>query len=116
MGKILLLTPFLIELFGDWWLIKHGRKDIPSWARVIMMAVAVIALSGSFTEYLKASIIALLPYCFFDPALNLLRGLNILYQGKTKAYDRFLAKFDVGAVFLARIALFYALIIIYCFL
>ena len=111
--QVILTLPFLIELFGDWWLIKHGRKDIPSWARAVMMAVAVIVLSGSLTEYLKSSIIALLPYCFFDPTLNLLRGLNILYEGKTKAYDRFLARFDSEVIFILRFALFFVLIEIY---
>ena len=111
--QAILTLPFLIELFGDWWLIKHGRKDIPSWARAIMMAIAVIALSGSLTEYLKSSIIALLPYCFFDPTLNLLRCLMLLYEGKTKQYDKLLAQFDSAAILVGRVVLFVILIAIY---
>ena len=115
--QVILTLPFLIELFGDWWLIKHGRKDIPTWFRAVMTAVfiAVAGMVGhaSIIGYLKSSIIALLPYCFFDPALNLLRGLMLLYEGKTKKYDKILAKFDSGAILVGRVVLFVILIAIY---
>ena len=110
--KIILILPFLIELFGDAWLIKRGRKDISSLVRALMIIVIAFGYND-WHGYTKALIIALMPYCFFDPALNLLRKKGLCYNGKTKAYDKFLSEFPCWFLFIARVTALGVLFIIY---
>lgn len=106
----LLVLPFLIELFGDDYLIKKEKKDISIWVRIFMILVICLPIPGN---PLKPLIIATLPYVFFDPAINLLRGKKLLYSGKTKKYDLFLGMFNPWLVLLARVVCFIVLLVIY---
>lgn len=115
----LLFLPFIIELFGDAYLIKKGKKDISALWRAIgttlfcIMALLLSPNESFIIRFIKNAIIALLPYCFFDPALNILRKKGLCYNGKTKAYDRFLSEFPCWFILIARFTAYGALIIIY---
>lgn len=101
----LIPLPFLIELFGDWILIGKGRKDIPLWARAVMIvAVSLESLALSTTAFNNHDIaLACAPFCFFDNVLAWLRGKRGLdYEGKTKAWDKFLARFNPRFLVIVR--------------
>ncbi len=106
----ILSLPFIIELFGDYYLISKGKKDIPSWFRVIMVLFVGLVVPGNLLNNL---IISTIPYAFFDPLLNVLRGKPVLYSGKTKMYDLFLAKFNPWLVLVGRVVSVVVLLVIY---
>lgn len=112
-GIAILLSPFIIELFGDYWLIKKGKRDISIWWRTIMVVVFSALCLGVPGDYLKNVIVALMPYTFFDPCLNLLRGKKLTYSGKTKEYDLFLSMFPPWVVLVGRLVFVVVLLVIY---
>jgi hypothetical protein len=113
----ILLLPFIIELFGDYWLIKKGKRDLSAISRVVLISIACWVVSygfpGSPIIPIKYLIIAVLPYSVFDPCLNLLRGKKLLYSGKTKGYDLFLAMFPPWVVLVGRLVFVVVLLVIY---
>jgi hypothetical protein len=113
----ILLLPFIIELFGDYWLIKKGKRDLSAISRVVLISIVCWAVSygfpGSTIIPIKYLIIAVLPYSVFDPCLNLLRGKKLLYSGKTKEYDLFLSMFPPWVVLVGRLVFVVVLLVIY---
>lgn len=90
----LIPLPFLIELIGDWYLIKKGKKDIPLWVRIAMIAIVshTIRFEGGDLQVIilvKHALLATAPFAFFDNILAWMRGKRGLdYQGQSKWYDR----------------------------
>ena len=97
------LTPFLIELFGDWMLIKNGNKDIHWGWRVIMIAASGIKIieHGFMQIDLHQIALSVSLFCFFDPALNVLRfGFKRWsYRGETKWWDKTLNRLNLNPLF-----------------
>lgn len=91
------LIPFVVELIADWWLIRKGRKDLPLWLRIFMIAgvgVESVSLSSVALDVPDMAL-AVAPFAFFDNLLAWMRGKRGLdYEGKTKAWDKFLARFN----------------------
>ncbi len=116
---IAMQIPILVELYFDWKLITEGRKDIPWWGRCLIIgAFAIILCDGcrdreDIQDLYKNIIAGVLPYSFFDPALNILRGKPIGYVGKTKMYDKFLREFNWRFVLFARLTFCLLLIVLY---
>jgi len=104
----MIFLPFLIELFGDWWLIRKGKKDIPLWVRVVLVAlVSLVSVGSLITFSLSKILLASAPFALFDPALSWLRGKRGLdYVGQTKWWDKFVGKFNPRFVLWVRIILF----------
>lgn len=104
----LIPLPFLIELIGDWYLIKKGKKDIPLWVRIAMIAIVshTIRFEGGELQVIilvKHALLATAPFAFFDNLLAWMRGKRGLdYEGKTKAWDKFLARFNPHFLLLIR--------------
>lgn len=89
--------PFIVELIGDWWLIRKGKKDLPLWLRIFMIAgVGIESVSMSSVALdVPDMAIAVAPFAFFDNILSWMRGKRGLdYEGKTKGWDKFLARFN----------------------
>lgn len=110
--EVLAPLPFLIELVGDHLLIKANRKDIPATVRAVLL-VALWHFAG-FGVFL----LALAFFCFFDPALNLLRGKKWYYQSTTngKPWDRLLAPLNHWAVLAGRVLLFVGIVVTYYYI
>lgn len=83
MGIIMIsLIPFIIELPLDHLLIKRKKKDLSWKTRTVLIAISCLAcwwLEGAEVNISGLRVIgssvclALAPFCFFDPLLNLLR-------------------------------------------
>ena len=89
------IIPFLIEVVGDAYLIKEGKKDLPLSLRILMVAAVGVQQIGLDAVLISVPDMALAtaPFCFFDNILAWLRGKRGLdYQGQTKWYDRVLMK------------------------
>lgn len=111
---ILTQVPFLFELYADRWLIHKGKKDVPSWVRAVLIVLFsfdyriedwIIYCSFHSDENMRWVALSIAPFMFFDYALNKLRGKRWDYSGKTKAYDRELAKYNPVALLVGRIIL-----------
>ena len=113
------LLPFFIELIWDYLLIKSGKPDVISLKhRAAMIAgsvlvYAILQTDMTFIKLDKALIVAVLPYCFFDPLLNILRGKNWGAPASSKGWDRWLSKYDAEKVMYARILVAVGLIVLY---
>lgn len=104
--------PFLFELVGDYLLIRAGRKDIPfAWRVVLLVALWLVAGLG-------VCLLATALFCFFDPALNKLRGKKWYYQSTTngKLWDRLLASLNHWFVLTGRVAVFVAFVVTYYYI
>lgn len=100
---VLLLTPFLLELFTDWQLIKAGRKDLPLWLRVVLIGVCSTETFWVLTIPVSNLCLACAPFFFFDNLLAWLRkkrGFD--YQGQTKNYDKWISRFNPYALMVLR--------------
>ena len=85
----LLQLPFLTILLGDYFLIKAGKKDIQWYWQCAIGAAFVLILTDHRDEILPATAVAIMPFCFFDLALNGLRRKPWHYQGENqKPWDR----------------------------
>lgn len=107
---LILILPLIVELFGDYYLISKGKKDIPSWFRVVMILFVGLVVPGNLIKHI---ILSTIPFAFFDPLLNILRGKPILYSGKTKMYDLFLAKFNPWLVLVGRVVFVVVLLVLH---
>lgn len=110
---LLLPIPFFFELYADWRLIESGKKDISITVRLLLVIAVSIQLIDwpQITLNFGYAILATVPFCFFDPALNKLRGLRWDYTGKTKNYDLSLAKINPVALLIGRFVLAAGLIV-----
>lgn len=110
--EVLAPLPFLIELIGDYLLIKADQKDIHFlWRVVLLVALWLVADLG-------VCLLATALFCFFDPALNLLRGKKWYYQSTTngKLWDRVLAPLNHWAVLAGRVLLFVGIVVTYYYI
>jgi hypothetical protein len=109
-GSMIFLTqlPFLIELFGDWQLIKNGKPDIHWGTRLIMILLVSIDYTqlswGQIVVIPSQFVACLILYPFFDNFLNKLMGWDWRYLGNTKGWDMRLKKLHPQAVDALRIA------------
>lgn len=116
--KLLALLPFLVELIWDYILIaRHHKADIIRLHhRVFMIIGASLLLMYFEPRLVKTITLACIPYCFFDPALNLLRGKRWDYNGSTKEWDIYIGKYNPRWILFGRSIVAYSLIIIYLYL
>jgi|SRR5690606_374928 hypothetical protein len=99
------IIPFLIEVVGDAYLIKEGKKDLPLSLRILMVAAVGVQQIGLDAVLISVPDMALAtaPFCFFDNILAWLRGKRGLdYEGKTKGWDKILAKFNPHFLMVVR--------------
>jgi hypothetical protein len=94
------LIPFSIELLYDWKLIERGKPDLHwSWRMPMFLATAIDYSASTWSQIqfsTGALILCLLPYFFFDIALNKLRGKSWDYLSTTngKYWDRNLVRLN----------------------
>jgi hypothetical protein len=91
MIRIILFIPFIIEAFGDAYLITHGKKDISWKVRILMIIVVVLVFVWTGGRLREGVFLSLAPFAFFDPILNVIRFRSLKkwsYIGKTKFWDR----------------------------
>ena len=109
----MLTLPFIIELIADWWLIRNGKKDLPLWLRIFMIAgvgIESVTLSSVALD-VPGMALAVAPFAFFDNILAWMRGKRGLdYHGKTKAYDRFINRFNPRFLLVIRGLVFVGLV------
>lgn len=113
------LLPFAVEIIWDYLLIKSGKPDVIRLKhRTAMIAgsvlvYAILQADMTFIKLDKALIVAVLPFVFFDPILNILRGKNWGAPASSKGWDRWLSKYDSEKVMYARILVAVCLIVLY---
>ena len=118
---LICLIPFCTELVWDYLLIKSGKPDVIRLKhRAAMIAgsvlvYAILQLDMTFIKLDKAFIVAVLPFVFFDYALNKMRGLKWYYLSKSngKWWDELLHKVNPYALLSARILVAVCLIVLY---
>ena len=113
----LTLLPFLVEIFGDLWLIKEGKNDIHWGWRIPMFLLASIdynALTWVWNEpstwsyivlHTDYFIYCLVLYTMFDPVLNVFRFKSFKkwnYLGQSKKWDRNLLRFNPRFLLILR--------------
>ena len=108
---LLSLIPWAIELVADALLIKRGKRDLSVGIRILMIALVSLDFSGELVMIgpsfdIKQIVLSVSWFAFFDPVLNLLRGLKVDYNGQTKWYDKMISKVPFAVQIICRILFF----------
>lgn len=102
--------PILIELIGDWQLIKNGRKDIPWGTRLIMMLIVSVDytdISWQYVAVVPSRFVACwILYPFFDIFLNKIMGWKWSFMGTTKSWDNTLRRWSPYKLLVVRFMFF----------
>jgi hypothetical protein len=97
------LIPFTLELFADYFLIRGQRKDLALWLRVILIGLCSTETLWVLTIPPSNLCLAVAPFFFFDNLLAWMRAKRGFdYEGKTKAYDKWVARFNPYALMVFR--------------
>jgi hypothetical protein len=97
------VLPFILELFADYLLIRGKRKDLALWLRVILIGLCSTETLWTLTIPPSNLCLAVAPFFFFDNLLAWMRGKRGFdYEGKTKAYDKWLTRFNPYALMVLR--------------
>lgn len=103
------ISPFVFELLSDYIMIVVKKKKdwFRGWHRVgMILGVALIYIvtgDRTWQDVVRLLALAIIPYCFFDPLLNIMRGKNWGAPASSKGWDKWLSKYDAEKVMYVRV-------------